>query len=105
AQDLTQPNPHFGDLPALRHMVDAAHKKKIKVILDIVTNHMGQLFYYDITENGQPDENVAGSGTTSSVTHVNEYDPDFDPRGVPARPPLGESGAAPVIFSYDPASN
>jgi alpha-amylase len=105
AQDLTQVNPHFGDLPALRHMVDAAHQKNMKVILDIVTNHLGQLFYYDINENGEPDERVAGSGTTSSVTHVNEYDPDFDPRGVQARTSLGESGPAPVIFVYDPASN
>jgi glycosidase len=105
AQDLTAPNPHFGDIPALRHMVDAAHQKHMKVILDIVTNHMGQIFYYDINENGQPDENVSGSGTTSSVTHINEYDPDFDPRGVQARTSLGESGPAPVIFSYDPASN
>ena len=26
------------------------------VILDVVTNHMGQLFYYDINGNGQPDD-------------------------------------------------
>lgn len=42
AQDLDRPNPHFGDVPALRHMVTAAHEKGIKVILDIVTNHMGR---------------------------------------------------------------
>jgi alpha-amylase len=113
AQDLTQPNPHFGDIPALRHMVDAAHKKNIKVILDIVTNHMGQVFYYDINKNGQPDENVSGSGLhvdmngnpTDTVVHINEYDPDFNPRGVQSRTSLGESGPAPIIFVYDPASN
>src|SRR4051794_22132485 len=48
AQDLTATNPHFGDLPALRRMVSAAHARGMKVILDIVTNHLGQLFYYDI---------------------------------------------------------
>ena len=58
AQDFTAVNPHFGDLAALRSMVDAAHKRDIKVILDIVTNHVGQLFYYDINGNGQPDESV-----------------------------------------------
>ena len=105
AQDLTQPNPHFGDVEALRRMVNAAHQKGMKVILDIVTNHLGQLFYYDINKNGQPDENVAGSGTTSSLTHINEYDPDFDPRGVQSSTSLGESGPAPIIFVYDPASN
>ena len=33
-----------------------------KVILDIVTNHVAQLFYYDINGNGSPDENVYGAG-------------------------------------------
>ena len=28
------------------------------VILDVVTNHMGQLFYYDINGNGQPDDTL-----------------------------------------------
>ncbi|MFO0760179.1 MAG: alpha-amylase family glycosyl hydrolase [Byssovorax sp.] len=120
AQDLDQPNPHFGDVPALRRMVAAAHRKNMKVILDIVTNHLGQLFYYDINQNGQPDENVAGNGcdkafpgspdptcqvSSSGVKHVNEYDPDFDPRGIQSRTSLGESGPAPIIFVYDPASN
>ncbi len=105
AQDLTALNPHFGDLAALRSLVFAAHKRKMKVIVDIVTNHLGQLFYYDINKNGQPDDRVAGSGTTSSVTHENEYDPDFDPRGVQSFTSLGESGPAPVIFTYDPATN
>lgn len=105
AQDLNEANPHFGDIPALRHLVDAAHQRKIKVILDIVTNHMGQVFYYDINKNGQPDENVSGSGPTSPVVHVNEYDPDFDPRGIQSRTSLGESGPAPTIFVYDPKTN
>lgn len=105
AQDLTQPNPHFGDIPSLRRLVAAAHERNMKVILDIVTNHLGQLFFYDINGNGEPDERVSGSGTTSDVVHINEYDPDFDPRGVQGRTSLGESGAAKVIFVYDPASN
>ena len=105
AQDLTALNPHFGDLAALRSLVFAAHEKKIRVIVDIVTNHMGQLFYYDINRNGEPDERVSGSGTTTGVTHTNEYDPDFDPRGVQSFTSLGESGPAPVIFVYDPATN
>jgi alpha-amylase len=105
AQDLTALNPHFGDLAALRSMVFAAHKRKMKVIVDIVTNHLGQLFYYDINMNGEPDERVSGNGSTTGVTHINEYDPDFDPRGVQSFTSLGEAGPAPVIFVYDPASN
>ncbi len=115
-QDFTQLNPHFGDLASLRRMIDKAHDRNIKVILDVVVNHVGQLFYYDINLNGQPDERVVGAGpliapklpdgsATSPVSHVNEYDPDYDPRGVQAWTSLGEAGPAPIVFVFDPASN
>lgn len=115
-QDFTRLNPHFGDLLNLRRMVDQAHERGMKVILDIVVNHVGQVFYYDINLNGQPDERVEGAGPliapkgpgggeTSPVSHINEYDPDYDPRGVQAWTSLGEAGPAPVVFVYDPASN
>ncbi|WP_168210446.1 alpha-amylase family glycosyl hydrolase [Persicimonas caeni] len=105
AQDFLAPNPHFGDLAKLREMVDKAHERDMKVILDIVTNHVGQVFYYDINGNGQPDESVFGSGTTSELTRVSEYDPDYDPRGIQARTSLGEAGLAPVIFMNRPDIN
>ncbi len=131
-QDLGAPNPHFGDVPALRRMVAAAHAKGLKVILDIVVNHLGQLFYYDINSNGQPDVSISGGGcnkwdnpadtqnsstpTTaaptppassrtarSGVEVVSEYDPEFDPVGpVQSFSSLGYSGPAPVIFLDDP---
>ncbi len=104
-QHFTRPNPHFGDLASLRRMVDACHERGIKVILDIVTNHVGQVFYYDINGNGQPDESVFGSGTSSDVTHVSEYDPDYDPDGVQAQTSLGGAGLAPVVFFNDPSTN
>lgn len=66
AQDLSKLNPHFGDLPALRSMVNAAHARGMKIVLDIVTNHMGQVFFYDINMNGEPDVYVAGSGLTEN---------------------------------------
>jgi glycosidase len=133
-QDFDSPNRHFGDVPALRRMVAAAHALGMKVILDIVTNHMGQLFYYDINKNGQPDNNVFGYGCDkfrdpndpnnpytnpnaadpsclvkkgeSGIVHVSEYDPDFSLTGpVEAYTSLGNSGPAPIIFNYDPATN
>lgn len=104
-QSFTEPNPHFGDLMKLREMVDACHERGIKVILDIVTNHVGQVFYYDINGNGLPDESVFGSGSTSGVTHVSEYDPDFNPDGVQAETSLGGAGLAPVVFFHDPEIN
>ena len=105
AQDLTALNPHFGDLAALRSLVFAAHERKMKIIVDIVTNHLGQLFYYDVNMNGQPDEQISGNGESSQVVHINEYDPDFDPRGIQSETSLGEAGPAPTIFVYDPATN
>jgi len=43
ARDFFTIAPHLGGLPALRSMVDAAHARGIYVILDVVTNHMGDL--------------------------------------------------------------
>lgn len=105
AQDLTALNPHFGDLASLRSLVFAAHERQMKIIVDIVTNHMGQVFYYDINMNGEPDDRVSGDGINSGVEHINEYDPDFDPRGIQSRTSLGEAGPAPIIFTYDAATN
>ncbi|HWZ91739.1 MAG TPA: alpha-amylase family glycosyl hydrolase, partial [Polyangiaceae bacterium] len=80
----------------------------MKVIVDIVTNHLGQVFYYDINNNGQPDVSVSGSGTAlqgssdsatlSGVSVVSEYDPDYDPRGIQAFSSLGQSGPAITRF-------
>jgi alpha-amylase len=109
AQDLTKINPHFGDLPKLRELTQKAHARGMKVILDIVTNHMGQLFFYDINGNGVPDENVYGKGwdpltqmPASNLTRISEYDPDWDPRGIQGYTSLGESGPAAVRFLYLP---
>ncbi len=105
AQDLTQTNPHFGDISDLRALVAEAHKRKLKVVLDIVTNHMGQAFYYDMNLNGNPDIYIGGTGSTSPVTRISEFDPDWDPRGVQAFTSLGNAGRAPIIFIEDPKIN
>jgi len=111
AQDLTQTNPHFGDLAELRKLTAAAHAKGIKVVLDIVTNHMGQVFYYDTNLNGNPDIYIGGSGkiagpaSQSELTRITEYDPDWDPRGIQAFTSLGNAGRAPLIFFQDPSIN
>jgi len=111
AQDLEQTNPHFGDLAELRRLTAAAHDLGLKVVLDIVTNHMGQVFYYDMNLNGNPDIYIGGSGplpgagSQSPVVRVTEYDPDWDPRGVQAFTSLGNAGRAPIIFIQDPSIN
>ncbi len=131
AQDMLRPNAHFGDLAKLRELVDTAHAKGMLVILDVVTNHMGQLFYYDINGNGQPDDTVSGGGFSHTclqvcmnnpsacsadelvycedgsgyLERIIEWDPDFDPRGVQGWTSLGFSGAADVRFTDWPESN
>jgi len=114
-QDFTRPNPHFGDMIALREMVDAAHERGIKVILDIVTNHVGQAFYYDINKNGQPDDFLIGQGGeirpigqgagTSDLVRVQEWDPDFNINGIQSWTSLGPSGEAPTVFVNYPEIN
>lgn len=104
-QDFTAPNVHFGDIKALRSLTNAAHERDMLIIIDVVTNHVGQLFFYDINLNGNADEQVRGSGEQSEVIHINEHDPDFDPRGIQSETSLGEAGPAPIIFKNDPATN
>lgn len=94
AYDYLRPNPHFGDLLKLREMVDKAHERGMLVILDVVTNHVGQLFFYDINGNGRPDDWLQGGGTSHTCVQVCSSDPcgcyqDSDPRfdpGVCNRP-------------------
>src|SRR5690606_10372645 len=75
------------------------------------TNHVGQVFFYDINGNGRPDEWLSGSTSgdnadpLSRLTRVTEYDPDYDPRGVQGETSLGESGPAEVIFFHAPEIN
>jgi alpha-amylase len=111
AQDLTQTNPHFGDLAELRRLTAEAHKKGLKVVLDIVTNHMGQVFFYDTNLNGNADIYIGGSGalpvvaSRSDMSRITEFDPDWDPRGVQAFTSLGPAGRAPITFIQDTSIN
>ena len=130
-QDFLRPNAHFGDLSKLRELTDKAHAKGMLVILDVVTNHMGQLFYYDINGNGQPDDTVFGGGFSHTclqiceqnpalcsgdemtycaqgkdyLERIIEWDPDYDPRGIQGWTSLGFSGGADVRFTDWPEQN
>jgi alpha-amylase len=104
-ENLHELNVHFGDAAALRSLVNDAHTRGMKIVLDIVCNHMGQLFFYDMNLNGRPDIYISGTGVNSPVTRISEYDPDWDPNGVEAFSSAGISGRAPVIFLYDPTIN
>ncbi|MCA9540571.1 MAG: hypothetical protein KC620_16840, partial [Myxococcales bacterium] len=117
-QDFLKVNPHFGDLSKLQDLVREAHARGLKVVLDIVTNHVGQVFYYDINRNRQPDIVFYGGGGAgqgsqadnagnqgSRLRRVSEWDPEYDYRGIQAFTSLGENGPAPVVFVESPEIN
>jgi alpha-amylase len=132
-QDFIRHNPHFGDLYKLREMVDAAHARGLLVILDVVTNHVGQLFFYDINGNGRPDDWLSGGGLSHTcvqiclnperaaecsadeqvycergkdyLERIIEWDPEYDPRQVQGWTSLGFSGPAEIRFTNWPEQN
>ena len=114
-QDFLDVNPHFGTLTDLQKLSRAAHKRGMKVILDVVTNHVGQLFFYDINRNGRPDDVLFGAGgpgpgsfnqdLESSLRRSSEWDPDYDSRGVQGFTSLGENGLAPIEWLEAPEIN
>ncbi len=132
-QDFVRTNPHFGDMYKLRELVDKAHARGMLVILDVVTNHTGQLFFYDINGNGRPDDWLSGGGTShtcvqvcnnperaaecsadeksycakgaSYLERIIEWDPEYDPRKIQGWSSLGFSGNADIRFTDWPAQN
>jgi len=48
-QDFLQVNPRFGTDQDLKQLVDTAHSNGIFIILDIILNHVGNVFTYDPT--------------------------------------------------------
>ena len=45
--DFSEIDPHFGGNTSLKKLIDAAHKKGIKVFFDIITNHTADIIRYD----------------------------------------------------------
>lgn len=52
ASDFTTANPRFGDLDELRALVREAHARGMAVVVDVVVNHAGRVFDYDLDGDG-----------------------------------------------------
>lgn len=56
ARDFTRPNPRYGTMEDLRELVDEAHARDMRVIVDVVVNHAGRVFAYDLDGDGDIDD-------------------------------------------------
>lgn len=57
--DFTELEPRFGTYPELLSLVQAAHARGMLVIVDVVTNHTGRVFFYDLDGDGVEDPGEA----------------------------------------------
>ncbi|MFP8889235.1 alpha amylase N-terminal ig-like domain-containing protein [Natrialbaceae archaeon A-CW2] len=68
-------DPHFGDQETLKTLVDAAHERDIRVMLDAVFNHCGRQFepFQDVLEHGEDSE-------YADWFHIREFPIEFEPK-------------------------
>ena len=59
ASDFTELNPRFGSEEDLQALVARAHALDLAVIVDVVPNHAGRVFTYDLDGDGVEDEGEA----------------------------------------------
>jgi cyclomaltodextrinase / maltogenic alpha-amylase / neopullulanase len=89
--DYEKVDPMLGGTPALRSMIDAAHDRGIRVVLDGVFNHASRGFFpfHDILENGPNSAYLDWFTVKDYPLHA--YDPEKSPNyqawwGLPALP-------------------
>lgn len=94
--DFTQIDPHLGSNADLKNLVEAAHRKGMKVYFDIITNHTADVIGYDSgarkpyvgkdvapyrTASGQPfdDRDYAGSNSFPPLSAATSFPPGYKP--------------------------
>jgi glycosidase len=87
AQDFNMLAPHLGTMTDLSNMVNAAHARNIKVVLDIVCNHSGDLI--GSTDSGWPNYKAPPAGYNMIYWNSNNKH----------APPFLTNGAAPMLSS------
>jgi glycosidase len=97
--DFTQIDPHLGSNDDLRRLVDAAHRRGMKVYFDIITNHTADVIGYEegarkayVSKDAEPYRDAAGRA----------FD-DRDYAGTGTFPPLDPVASFPYTPVLDPA--
>ncbi|MEO5609903.1 MAG: alpha-amylase family glycosyl hydrolase [Ornithinibacter sp.] len=82
--DFTQIDPHLGTNAEMKTLIDAAHKKGMKVFFDIITNHTADVIDYEEgaytyrSKKSSPYERADGT-TFDDRDYVNRAFPAMDP--------------------------
>ena len=76
AENFKQVDAHFGDLAAYRRLGEALHRREMRLVQDVVVNHVGNFFRYD----AMPDASDPGRSVS--------FNPDARPRPAPTQFPF-----------------
>jgi glycosidase len=102
--DFTRVDPHFGTGDDLRALVDAAHKRGLKVYLDIVVNHTADvIFYRECTARACPYRSRADFPyTTHQGVHGESINPGFEGDDAPHQTPQNFARLTRSDYAYTP---
>lgn len=81
--DYKKVDPHFGDLELLQTLVETAHSKGIRIVLDAVFNHISANSpqFKDVLEHGEQSEYVDWFHINGFPVKVEEGNPNYDAFG------------------------
>ncbi|MDF9841683.1 MULTISPECIES: alpha-glycosidase [unclassified Paenibacillus] len=87
--DYMKVDPHFGDLELLKKLVDEAHAKGIRIVLDAVFNHIGSNSpqFKDVIEHGENSKYADWFHINEFPVQVKEGKPNYDAFGFFAEMP------------------
>jgi len=87
--DYKKVDPHFGDLELLKKLVEKAHSKNIRVVLDAVFNHISANSpqFRDVIEHGEHSKYADWFHIHSFPVKVEEGSPNYDAFGFFAQMP------------------
>ncbi|WP_249898663.1 alpha-glycosidase [Paenibacillus sp. PK3_47] len=76
-------DPHFGDIELLKKLVEEAHSKGIRIVLDAVFNHIGSnsIQFQDVIEHGEQSEYADWFHIHSFPVEVKDDKPNYDAFG------------------------